>query len=169
MKLFYYCNEMCKLNYIRYQNLKRKKTNMKQNEQKKKTNKQFIIQLTTITLVIYHRQQHFVTASHRDRSLCAQISSNIEGHSPSWSRGQGMKRCISSSSLSFFSLSFAFEHARNWLHNLGLYRLQQMWEYLLLKFSNITIHIMTTNIMLYCYDIVSILGKRREYTNLQHS
>lgn len=36
MKLFYYCNEMCKLNYIRYQNLKRKKTNMKQNEQKKK-------------------------------------------------------------------------------------------------------------------------------------
>ena len=43
--LFYYCNEMCKLNYIRYQNLKRKKINVKQNKQakkKKKTHKQII-------------------------------------------------------------------------------------------------------------------------------
>ena len=79
------------------------------NKQKKKkntqTNKQIIIQLTTITLVIYHRQQHFVTTSHRDRSPCAQISSNIEDHSPSWSRGRGMKRCISSSlSLSLLNM-----------------------------------------------------------------
>ena len=128
------------------------------NKQKKKkkhthTNKQIIIQLTTITLVIYHRQQHSVTTSHRDRSPCAQISSNIEDHSPFWSHGQGMKHYTPS------FLSFAFECARNWLHSWVYIGLNKGWNIYYSNFQ-ITIHIITTNILWY----VSMPSKRRCYT-----
>ena len=79
-----------------------------------------IIEVITISLVIYHGQQQLVP-SHGGKNLCAQIASNIvlEDDPPSWSHGQWTKHYTPS------FLYSAFEHARNWLHMSGLYRLQQ--------------------------------------------
>ena len=125
------------MNYKWYQKLKRHKGK----NLSKTTIYYSIIEVITISLVIYHGQQQLVP-SHGGKNLCAQIASNIvlEDDPPSWSHGQWTKHYTPS------FLYSAFEHARNWLHMLGLYRLQQRWEYLWVKLSNITIHIITTNI-----------------------
>ena len=90
----------------------------------------------------YTMDNNTFAASHGGKNPCAQISSNIEDHSPFWSHGQGMKHCTPS------FLSFAFECARYWLHKFGLYRLQQRWNIYDSNFQ-ITNHIITTNILRY--------------------
>ena len=104
----------------------------------------------------YTMDNNTFAASHGGKNPCAQISSNIEDHSPFWSHGQGMKHCTPS------FLSFAFECARYWLHKFGLYRLQQRLEYLWLKLSNYKSYYHNQYIKI-CFQL-SMPSKRRLYT-----
>ena len=129
-----------------------------------------------MSMVIYHDQQQF-PVSLGNRNPCAQTPASIDDHPPSSSHDLGMKCCTP-----FFCLSpmlFCFWWNLLWVFNmqdmgckvgfakLGLYRIQQRWKYLWLvtfKYYNSNYHNYICKGLLLCYDFVSILSKRKQYT-----
>ena len=113
--------------------------------------------------MIYQEQQHS-TASLWCKNPCAQIFASIDDHLPSWLRDLRMKRCTP-----YFFSPLLFKHAGNGLLRSIYIGFSKMRIFITHQLSNIYIHIIRITYSRVCYYaiifIVSILSKRREYTN----